>query len=641
MTAAANPSLVGLFDRPNTEHYWHHLAKTKSSKKFYQKTEDLTKIEREIQARLGSCSFDRQESEHRWTPLHVAVLSGNTPAAEFFLRKQAKTDLPDASGKIAEDYMTEPDESNYRELVRQLLPKPGIALPATPFHYDGSTNDFGIIIKELLFPKIPPDWFIRIQDLASVASKEGFTLSEATQELFLRDYFVRLRSKSGQLTLLGSPCTAENSTPSDMERQYKKIKAASDKNISKMAYFQEEARFTVRNYCFVGTLGSTLPFKDHAYQEARQQYPSGTTYHCWMPIEGGNMFTLTNTQGNRKILIGKDHLAQIHAQWRLSYTNTSNPADIPEDIPDRLLRTAAEEMYAMGFLKLPSGRTGLLSLEQIRQAWVKFYASKEESSFQSVLVQEGFLTPLPWTEDFIASIEKDVLTYVAERKSVKENVALLFETPVDDVHFIPQFAYHLDIFMKPGPKGSIFLQDFECCTHVLEQMRARIIPLGLTFEEYKQVIKYLNTAKMLHAKIGPSLKQTKEELERAGFMVIPTPGLFYDENLTQEGDTYHVNFLNAISGWSETQNHYFYITTGVQVGKRLGRLFMDVFAQFVKQYEPNLEVYFIGENPKKPGDFSEATKLFNQFRKDEKTAKGPMAGLHCMTFEKQTASHIG
>jgi hypothetical protein len=65
---------------------------------------------------------------------------------------------------------------------------------------------------------------------------------------------------------------------------------------------------------------------------------------------------------------------------------------------------------------------------------------------------------------------------------------------------------------------------------------------------------------------------------------------------------------------------------------------MQLFSLFLKQYEHNLKVSFIGENPEKKGDFSQEMELWNQVG-SENLELGAMAGVHCMSVEKEMKSH--
>ena len=97
----------------------------------------------------------------------------------------------------------------------------------------------------------------------------------------------------------------------------------------------------------------------------------------------------------------------------------------------------------------------------------------------------------------------------------------------------------------------------------------------------------------------------------------------------------NVNFLNAISGWSEKNKRPYLVTTGAIAGKRLGMQLMKIFSDFLKQHKSDLRIHFVGYKPDSPIDFSPAMKLWNH----DGAGDFPAAGIHCLTFESHIDDH--
>jgi hypothetical protein len=532
-------------------------------------------------------------------------------------------------------FLQPPSPSQIEAFIQKTI-YPPVDLDKLPsvFKYDGTTNDFGIIIKQLLFCSIPKEDSelplvigTIIANMKVIAAHEEFDLVIANESYFLRDHF--LKDKNGKIKVMGCPMSDEHK---------KLIQQALERGTSKIAYFEESPTYTTHYQCFAGTGGSTLQTKPLALST----YSNISRISLY--IEGGNLLTLTNAKGQRKVLIGKDHLAQIHAQLRLEKHFEKNP---PKDYTDELskerIQEVAEEMYAMGLISFDFGKgrkTGFLSSQEINKILSAFHFEEERKlRFREVAIKQGAI-PFQWNDKFVQEVEPAVRKYLAQRSKVFDYLSSILDVPPENIHFITQFAYHLDVFIKSGPKGSLFIQDFGYCIHVLEKIQKKQDFLAFTVQECIMVGRYLDTAKDLQEKAGPSLQQTKKELEQAGFIVIPTPGLFYDQDFYPAAPSYHLNFLNGISGWSPKQEHYFYITTGAQVGKHLSSLLSKLFTKSLQQYEPNLKVYFVGENPEKSGDFSRAMNLWNQVKKKGKLERGPMGGIHCLSFEQSAENNI-
>lgn len=681
-------------DATHTE-YWHYLAKNRLEESIYLNQRSMQERVDSIRKKLGTCSFDCQAA-YGWTPLHVAVLSNNKAAVNFFLEQGAKVDIPDENGKTAMGYadrfpklmdlfsksqqvkqitvtnlvtmkkvlpkmdqgfskkinnyhfldadLKDPnryklpftfpaaDFSTVEQVLRKLVPS-AVSLPSS-FVYQEGTNDFGVELQHLLFSDPHKSLNLKFdhlfQDISGIADREGFQLTLTTGDYYPRDSFIRIGNFVTTFVL-----------PNSKEFIHQSI----EKAMSKAAYFGESASFCARVKCLTAVYIGTSVGK--IYHQGVEQFSSFKRSTFPVYIEGGNLFTLTNKTGKRKILIGKDHLAQIHANLRLDkYFDLYPPAPLDFSLSDKEIRKFAEEMYAMGLLRLSIGKekkSGYISRSMMEEVLPDFNSTKdvERLTFRKLAIEKG-LTPFSLEEKDIEEARPLVEKYVAQRKAMKEALAKEFEVMPEDLHFIPQLAYHLDVFLQPGPKGSIFLQDFSLCKNILEQLNNidTFFSLCLGPDDRFMLARYLASAEKLEKELGPLLIEARNELEKAGFIVIPTPGIFFDLHEKKDDRTYHLNFLNAITGWSEKQKHYFYVATGASVGTHLGALLMKLFERFLEQYETNSKIYFVGENPKKEGDFSQVMDLWNQTQSEsEGLTLGPMAGAHCLSFEKAAKSH--
>lgn len=693
IATARQQLLKDVFDKVTPEEFWHYVAKHRTSEGFYQNEEAINKRAEELLVKLGEHSFDRQASRHRWTPLQVAVTCGNVPAIRFFLAKGADPNVKNFWGQSAldsakifglyplfqrtlrlpenpEPFKLSPpscadlwqslvkngrdpdfkeDPFSYtnnvisllppiysremNEWVRSALPDP-IRLPAD-FTYSGTTNDFGVTIKKLLFGKegAPSDLPVYtghiIAGMKNVAAEEGFALVLSEKVQYPRDHFVR--TPDGEVLLMGWPTTNEN---------LHQIELAIQRGVSKTTYFEEGATYQVPLVCFAGCMGASLAMKSAAEVDHSKLFPAHRRYPLY--IEGGNLLTATNSKGQRKVLVGRKHLAQIHAQFRLEKRFLGEPAaDYRQDLSEESLKQVAEEMYAMGLISLGKGgkKMDLVTHETFKTMLGAFcFPEGKKLPFREAAIRKGLITPVEWSGELVQEVKPSVLKYLFQRDQVAGLVGSILGVPAEDVHFITQCIYHLDVFIKPGPRGGLFVQDFEACMHLLKRINTNWPALRLSPQECLMVARYLDTAEELQKNLGSSLRETRKELELAGFSVIPTPGIFYDQHYAPGARSYHLNFMNAISGWSEKNRRYYYVTTGIQIGERLGPLFQKYFAEFLKTYERNLKVHFVGENPEHPGDLSQAMSLWNQIGPKENLETGPMAGIHCYSYEVEQNS---
>lgn len=664
-----------LFAHSSVEEYWHYIARQKTSPNFFEKY--ATALAEKIR-QLGRNSLNRQAAVTKWTPLHVAILSKNPFAIRFFIQNKARVDLPDWKGNTFLDlYQSQLKQSvlelakelwapmiesakeiggdvdpfdpklqldefspqfcsfdSTRSFIRRILPPP-MSLPRGDFTYSATTNDWGTELRKLLFcrqpanlSELPARTEYIIQGMHRVAQEEGFDITTTAYTYYPRDQFIK--HPSGKNLVLGfSPI---QDSPS--------IRQSIACGCSKTAWFGEGAAYQTRLQCFPGRMGPSLEMKPYALQDRRLLGSSLSSTSLY--IEGGNLLTVTNSKGERKVLIGEMHRAQLHVQMRLEgMFEEGCPAHYGQDTPDDLVKKTAEEMYAMGLISIGAeNQTGFLSFEKANESTIAFYYAQDKSlSFRDVAIKKGFIKEVNWTPALVEEVRPAVRNYLFQKDEQLVHLSSVLGVSPNDILFVPNIFYHLDVGIKSGPKGSLFVQDFSACRQILEVIQENFVPLGLSSRESRMVARYLDTARILEEKLGSSCLQTKDLLEKAGFIVIPTPGLFIDQDYAPGVRTYHLNFLNSISGWSEKNRRDFFITTGIQVGERLSPLLMELFAQFLKQYSPNVEVHFVGENPAKRGDFSQAMELWNQLQKNGQFVRGILAGIHCLSYELAAENH--
>jgi hypothetical protein len=315
-------------------------------------------------------------------------------------------------------------------------------------------------------------------------------------------------------------------------------------------------------------------------------------------FEGGNHWIIThpNDSGRRLLLIGEDnfHVA-LHYLILTDFFRNTPGIDLKNAIACEL-RTLTPEKIAQTLPMINS---------QMRLALHLRGSDKEKCA-----------------------------AYLAQMSLLRTIIGRSFIVPEENIFMIPQLAYHLDVFSHPGPKGSMFVQDYGLCVQLLEQIKVASETLGLTPKDKEILERYLSTARQLNEQLAPLQAATKASFAQAGITVIPTPGIFFDTDTPPTGEpTCNVNFLNSITGWSPTISNYYYVTAGAQAGDRLGGVLMDAFTLFLQQYQKSIDVHFIGGDPAVPGDFAEAMAWWNY-------VKG-QAGPHCLSFEKATKAHTG
>lgn len=642
--------------QPVFHDYWHKLAANYKQPSTYQKLEE--RIE-EIRQKYGVCSFDLQDRQRR-TPLHVAVLSDNKAAISFFLDKDARFDITDDQGNTPIDYAMEssgmfslffdrfsqliykrnldpyaillhqtfsPSAANLSTSILKKMLLPPISLPSKPFRYAAHSHDFGRKIKHLLLLK-PGEGNLGsmlrkadsiFQNIVDIANTEGIKVNRPRKFYYPRDHILMGKEGPQCVDFPSSEIT----------------KIAYARTNSFFIYFEKNSLLTF-NAAFKPILGQGISNQESAFLDLSYLQRARTAY-----IEGGNHFRLTNASGKEKILIGEYHLYHILCQLRLSkYFETHPPSDnIP--LSDEQILQGAEEMYALDLLRLGEGKdkkSGFLSTEAIEDAIASAQDNKA-FSIRKAAIDKGLIRSFQAEEVDLEEARPVVTNYLRQKEGAKAYLAELFGVSQDDLHFIPQLEYHLDVFLQPGPRGSLFIPDFSYTKHILKKLAEQAANLGLNMQDSIMIQRYmLGMISCEEAK--PLLEAVKKEVIVAGFIPIPAPCSFYDFQLQMDNPSRHVRFLNGVTGWNK--DHYYYITLGAQVGPRLGQVFMKIYELFLQQYEPSIKVHYVGENPQQKGDFTPAMQLWNQVESaaDNSIKEiGAGAGVHCFTCELETESH--
>jgi hypothetical protein len=523
--------------------------------------------------------------------------------------------------------------------------------------YNKNTNDFGVAIKSLMFTKPNGDsdelhkHFLKTglkvdhfaKNLTQLANQFGFELVFSKYQYVLRDHLLRL--PDGKCLTFAISLN----TPVAIERCE-----------SRAMYYRAKASYQTDHFVFKGSLGSANSHSSKATAELQEyfEYPKEAIPTLRFYIEGGNLYSLTNSFGHNVVLIGEDVLYIALNQMRRDGFFKNEELSLRDPIKEytkelkndpAFLKETLEEMYVQGLLKEGVGiKKGFIDREgnekichkydHFRKKKGKVPYSNGGNPYIEQAIKMGLFIPFEIPEqDLIKGLEI-AASYLAQKDMTQFVIGKSFSVPSKRVVFVPQLDYHLDVFMRPGPKGSLFVQDYSFCLEFLEEINSKADVFLLSDLDKMMLKRYLETAQKLSRELGPLTKKIKGTLSSAGFTVIPAPGIFYDVSPDLFGysdpnivSTSHLNFLNAITGWSEKENSYFYFVTGAGVGDKLGEVLMRSYEDFIKRYQPNTQVHFIGHDPDHPKDFAEGMRWLNR--------RGSQLGPHCLSFELETASH--
>ncbi len=481
----------------------------------------------------------------------------------------------------------------------------------TTFIYSGR-NDFGRIIKKLLFCS-PSQGFSNsyFQDMKDLGKLEGFEIIASSSIYSVRD--PKLTTTDG---IFLEP-TCSSSLQRALQRCYQR-------NL----YLKNHAAVVSEVASFKGgTIGNVALSQLHRRSKDginENQHRDSRLY-----FEGGNGLHVTNASQKPMFLIGEDLLTATHQVLRLDKwfaqrnENKKTVSDINEELLFSKYKTLINQWYLNG--EIP---------QKIQTIALEIATRLTDDEVKNILMemnQMGLLINFKFDAKEDKHKGREIASqYLAQREFVKSQI---FPTELNcsstHIAFITQIAYHLDLFLAPGPKGSILMQDFEFCIRLLETIQKNADDLKLSKDDLKQLQIMLKMMEQLQKDFKTTMQKARDELTQSGFVVIPAPGAFF--GLTDLGTPLNINFLNGISGYSPKNRHYFYATAGAKTTGKLGQILMESFVEFLNHQCDNLAVYYLGRSTNDPKDFTEATDNLSRL-------KGQL-GPHCLSFELEIEQH--
>jgi len=495
-----------------------------------------------------------------------------------------------------------------QQVCSQIFNHSPLKADRTKFTY-WTMNDYGKKIDKLLFCK-PQEGFSShyFENMSEIAAIEGFEIVPSATVHACRD--PKMRVSDGVII---EPTWHDN------------VYVAIGRFEKRAKYLKNHAAYLTKHPSF-----SDIHVGAVALQRLHRCSPEGVANEnrreSRLYFEGGDGFHLTNAHGSQQYIFGDDLSCINHQLLRKNkWFSDVNPES------DNI------KTEAFVFAKYNDGITlPYVSKLIAKKIENETKAIREKLSDENALNtlkemdQMGLLTSLKFNE------EKDKIKgrhlaaeYLAELQFVKER---LFPCELRcesiNVIFSPQLAYHLDLAMMPGPKGSIFLADHEESVRLLESIHAKAKELGFDKKTIDHLSSFIQTTKQVARDLKPLFNETKKRYESAGHPVISTPAAFYSY---VDGKPFNVNFLNCVTGYSEKTGHFYVIAPGTQTEGILGDVLMDCYVEFIKSHCNDVAVYFAGRNPKHERDFTEAVTIMNE--------ETQQIGPHCLSFELKVSPH--
>jgi len=470
------------------------------------------------------------------------------------------------------------------------------------------------------------NFFHTLHSLQSVCNLLGVKVKQTQAFSFLRDRFLRLPNQKMAISYQNPFC----------------LEAATKVRSSNL-YLNKTATVFTNNQLFNGWSGSTLPFSPNSQE--KEFFPDGLKAFSHTYAEGGNVFCLTNESGIVKVCIGKDHLLQTLLLQELSSASWEHLAssvkkdfvaledDYVNSLTDGEIFELIEEMYSLALLFI-EGKSGLVPQQkQLELLMIKFYLegrnTEKKTPFKDLVHSAGMASKLNPSGYLTTAFKSEAGKYAAKKAITKALIAKDFEVEEKDVHFVTQAGYHLDSFLTPGPKKTIFINSYSEVVKFLNSIEKDQESLNLSREDKNLLKEYIETANKLDNELSILLNKVKLDLKLAGFTVVDMPMHFVYEPKAMFSEfpvpatLPNAYFGNAITGWSEKEQTMYYIALGTICGEKLGAIFMESFRKKLLGFG-EIKVFFVGNSLEDLTDFSEALDCWGRI--------DMQFGIHCASL---------
>jgi hypothetical protein len=361
-------------------------------------------------------------------------------------------------------------------------------------------------------------------------------------------------------------------------------------------------------------------------------------------IEGGNLFSVTNGNGEIEFFLGEDNffhtflcLNSAGADWNVlamqsygeSFENIAEhfSLDLPKDKEISIL----EEMFALSLVE-QNGKGGIIPWQdQLNLLLLRFMAEggkRSSMTFREMAIAARLIEPFDASQ--VDSAQSTAAGYLAKKHIVHALMAQDLLVKPGRLHLVPQVSYHLDCFLTPAPGNAFFITSYALLSQMLAKVEASAAPLALTPQECERLVRYRQTAQKLDRELSPLLMEAQKSLEAQGKRVIPLP----QHVVFEPGDLYQgfpipaitpsAYFGNAITGYSNILKSPFYIAHGLHPGDRLATLIIDVFAHALSAHIPGVQIYFLASHPSGSFPWAESADAWGRI--------DTQSGIHCATF---------
>jgi hypothetical protein len=262
--------------------------------------------------------------------------------------------------------------------------------------------------------------------------------------------------------------------------------------------------------------------------------------------EGGNMLVGARPDGRVYAVVGKDALLITTLHLLQTKAKELDPAPIEARV---------QELRRTRTLTQPEIDAAVKGLEAL-----------------------GHLKP----GDGVAAKKSHAERWYAMLDLAGDVIAADLRLPREDVCFVTQPGFHIDMHLRPLGPGVVLLNDDAACVKLIDEALRAAMPAW----QRQELAAMRSESLRRHEKHGARTEKIRRELEAAGLRVVSTPGVMAAP--TKMGRLRAVNFMNAVPGTSPGGKQHFYATNATSITP-----LADGFTRFLESQGID-RVYYIG-----------------------------------------------
>jgi hypothetical protein len=287
--------------------------------------------------------------------------------------------------------------------------------------------------------------------------------------------------------------------------------------------------------------------------------------------EGGNLLVGTLPNGEAYGVIGKDGL--LTSTFLLTEQFEADPATVPEFAPEPF-----------------NAQRATMGLDR---------AFEDFTPEQQDLVQETAMRLNNGKQEITDADREAAVTFLVRTELTRPVFAEDLGIAPENLVFVDQPDFHIDMYMRPMAPGQMMLNDFDANDRLLQDALSRSEPGSWEARELEGMI---TRNREIETVLGPVTARIAQQLEAGGLEVVKAPGVlegpvatafdtdYMNSPTSARNETRYANFMNGVPATRPGSNEQIYLTNASSLGP-----LQEAYGDYMRTQGIE-QVYFLGAN---------------------------------------------